>query len=65
MDHSWANSNKFKHCKTSALGGAGTQTAGIGFWWWILQDCFVAATEEYDGTSWTSVGNMNTARQGF
>jgi hypothetical protein len=41
------------------LAGAGTQTAGLAFGG---QPPATAATEEYNGTSWTSVNSMNTAR---
>jgi hypothetical protein len=29
----------------------------------VIPHSFTGATEEYDGTSWTSPGSMNTARQ--
>jgi hypothetical protein len=46
----------------SNLGGAGTQTAGLAFGGSIPPN--TAATEEYNGTSWTtSPGSMSTARQ--
>ena len=44
------------------LGGAGTQTAGLGFGG-NPPIPGSNATEEYDGTSWTSGNNMNTARR--
>jgi hypothetical protein len=54
LDSRW----KFKHSK-KGLAGAGTQTAGLAFWWsWST-----GATEEYDGSTWTaSPGSLNTAR---
>ena len=41
------------------LGGCGTQTSALAFGGGFPP---VAFTEEYDGTSWTSGGTMNTAR---
>jgi hypothetical protein len=35
-----------------SLGGAGTQTAALSFWW---SAPLTGATEEYDGTSWTTI----------
>jgi hypothetical protein len=35
------------------LMGAGTQTAGISFWW-CLCTYLPGATEEYDGSTWTA-----------
>jgi hypothetical protein len=40
--------------------GAGTQTAALAFGG--ATPPATAATEEYNGTSWTSVNSMNTAR---
>jgi hypothetical protein len=39
------------------VSGAGTQTAGLVVW---RITCIVYATEEYDGTNWTTTGNLNT-----
>jgi hypothetical protein len=44
------------------LGGCGTQTAALGFGGY-LSPGNTAATESYDGSSWTSVNSMNTARR--
>jgi hypothetical protein len=44
-----------------ALGGAGTQTAGLGFGGYI--SAYSALTEEYNGSSWTEAGDLATARQ--
>jgi hypothetical protein len=45
-----------------ALAGAGTTNSSFSFWWWVihlLQD----ATEEYDGSSWTTnPGSLNGKR---
>jgi hypothetical protein len=42
-------------------GGAGIQTAGLAFGGQTPAN--TAATEEYDGTNWTTVNSLNTARQ--
>jgi hypothetical protein len=45
----------------TALAGAGTQTAGLAFGG--SSTCGTGATEEYDGSTWTtSPGSLNTAR---
>ena len=45
----------------SNLAGCGTQTAGLAFGGYNTP--LIAATEEYNGTSWaTSPGSLNTAR---
>jgi len=44
-----------------ALGGAGTQTAGLSFGGRDNSD-YLNTTEEYDGSTWTSGGNLNNAR---
>jgi hypothetical protein len=46
------------------LAGAGTQTAALAFGGYIPAG-ISGATEEYDGTSWTSSGSLNTARDGL
>jgi hypothetical protein len=56
--------SKFKHSKTVTLAGAGTQTAGLAFGGYT-GTAPTAATEQYDGTSWTSSNNLNTARNGL
>ena len=40
------------------MGGAGTQTAGLAFGGQLPPNAMSNATEEYDGTSWTSGNNM-------
>jgi hypothetical protein len=45
------------------MAGAGTQTAGLGVGGYTTAQ--VNNTEEYDGTSWTAGGNLNTARSGL
>jgi hypothetical protein len=42
------------------LAGAGTQTAGLAFGGG--NPSVTGATEEYDGNSWTTSPNLNTAR---
>ena len=46
----------------NALGGCGTQTAGLAFGG--SDGASTAATESYDGTSWTNDTSMATARFG-
>jgi hypothetical protein len=49
------------------IAGAGTQTAALGFWWYVPvsgQEQVSTTDEEYSGTTWaTSPGSMNTARR--
>jgi hypothetical protein len=50
----------------SALSGAGTQTAGLGFGGYTGPPGDIPSTVvtlKYDGSSWTTSGNLNTARQ--
>jgi hypothetical protein len=42
------------------LAGAGTQTAGLAFGGILPPN--TGATEEYDGTTWTTTGSLATAR---
>jgi hypothetical protein len=42
------------------LRGTGIQTAGLALWWRTTLQ--VVLTESWNGTSWTSVNSMNTAR---
>jgi hypothetical protein len=54
LDRWW----KFRNCKIPA--GAGTQTAGLGFG----GSGPTGATEEYDGTSWTtSPGSLAASKE--
>ena len=46
---------------TTELAGAGTQTAGLAFGGYVTAN--VAEAYEYDGSSWTAGGDMNTARR--
>ena len=45
----------------SNIGAAGIQTAALGFGGYIGP--VTAATEKYDGTSWTTISSMSTARR--
>jgi hypothetical protein len=56
----WATGNNMNTAR-SALGGAGTQTAAVGFGGEVPGGSS-AATEEYDGNSWTNSNPLNTAR---
>jgi hypothetical protein len=44
---------KFRNTARYALAGAGTQTAALGFGGYGT--AFSGATEEYDGSTWTTV----------
>ena len=47
------------------MGGCGTQTAALAiFGYFHPPGANAAVTEQYDGTSWTEVGDANTARYG-
>jgi hypothetical protein len=56
LDRWW----KFRTTTRRALSGAGLQTAALAFGG--KTTVAAASTEEYDGTSWTAGGNLNTAR---
>jgi hypothetical protein len=56
----WATGNNMNTAR-EALGGAGTQTAGLGFGGYT-GTAYTGATEEYDGTNWTNSNSLNTAR---
>jgi hypothetical protein len=43
-------------------GGAGTQTAGLGFGGYITGTGGTGATEEYNGSTWSPSNPLNTAR---
>ena len=55
----WASGGNMNTARES-LGGAGTQTAGLGYGG--LPQCHAEKTESYDGSSWTEVSDLNTAR---
>ena len=46
------------------LGGAGTQTSGLGFGGEPVSPAVQAYTESWNGSSWTEVGDMNTGKSG-
>jgi hypothetical protein len=51
----------YEYCKIG-LGQAGTQTAALAFGGYTAPGVVSVATESYNGSSWTSVNSMNTAR---
>jgi hypothetical protein len=54
---------RFKYSKTTYLAGAGIQTAALAFGGAGSPPFNTGATEEYDGTTWTtSPASLNTAR---
>jgi hypothetical protein len=58
---SWATGNNLNTARLQ-LAGAGTQTAALAFGGYTTTD--TAATEEYDGSTWTSnPTGLNTARR--
>jgi hypothetical protein len=57
--NAWASGGSMNTARTTLAGG-GTQTAGLAFGGGPPNS---AATEKYNGTSWTSVNSMNTARE--
>ena len=63
---SWATGGSLNTGRRS-MGGAGTQTAALGFGGNSNPgsppySIYIANTESYDGTSWTEVNDLNTAR---
>jgi hypothetical protein len=58
---SWASGNSMGTARSN-LGGAGTQTAALGFGGYGPAPA-VGDTEEYDGSTWTAGGSLNTARR--
>ena len=64
---SWTTGGTMNSVRSKS-GGAGTQTAGLGFGGYMPSSGpgspgVLANTETYDGTSWSEVNDMNTARQ--
>ena len=55
----WSTGNSMNTAR-SDLGGAGTQTAALAFGGYTTTA--VANTESYNGTNWTEVNDLNTAR---
>jgi hypothetical protein len=58
---SWTNNPTGLNTGRRDLGGIGTQTAALGFGGY--NGGASAATETFNGSSWTSVNSMNTARR--
>jgi hypothetical protein len=59
------SSSWFKYCKKE-FAGAGTQTAGLAFGGSLTPGAITGATEEYDGSTWTTnPTGLNTAREGL
>ena len=58
----WATGNNLNTAR-SALGGAGTQTEGLGFCGQLIPGSLSNVTEEYDGTNWTTVNSTNTSKR--
>jgi hypothetical protein len=52
---------KFKYSKKIQLAGAGTQTAGLAFGGYTT--ALSAATEEYNGATWTTVGSLEYVQE--
>jgi hypothetical protein len=61
----WATGGSLNTARDQ-LAGCGTQTAGLAFGGEPGSPYVTAATEEYNGASWTtSPGSLNTARRGL
>ena len=58
---SWAEGNNLNTARQRHA-AAGTQTAALSFGGKNASDSQTNVTEKYDGTSWTEVGDLNTAR---
>ena len=58
----WSSSGNLPAVR-SGSGGAGIQTAALGFGG--ATPTITGATEQYDGTSWVSAASMGTARTGL
>ena len=66
---SWTTGGTLNSVRSKSA-GAGTQTAGLGFGGYMPSSGpgspgKLANTETYDGTSWSEVNDMNTARDGL
>ena len=57
----WASGGDLNAARSGRF-AAGTQTAGIAFGGWNPTTSVHGSTEKYDGSSWTEVNDMNTAR---
>jgi hypothetical protein len=58
---SWATGGNMNTARKGKIGGAGTQTAALGFGG-NGPPSMLAITESYNGSSWTEVNDLNTAR---
>ena len=58
---SWTEGSNLNTAR-SGLGGAGTQTAGLGFGGYTYPNNRSDASEEYNGSSWTEGSNLNQSR---
>ena len=58
---SWTEGDNLNTARSS-LGGAGTQTAGLGFGGYTYPNNRSVASEEYNGSSWTEGDNLNQSR---
>jgi len=54
----WASGNNLNSAHSEKPGGVGTQTASLCF----AGNPYIQTNEEYDGTSWTEKGDLNTGR---
>ena len=59
---SWTTSPASLGVAKRAMGGAGTQTAGLTFGGYS-GPTFLVTTEKWDGSAWTEVGDMSSARR--
>jgi hypothetical protein len=59
----WASGTSLNTARRSP-GGSGTQTAGLAFGGRDTPSADTGATESYDGSTWTELNDLNTARRG-
>ena len=60
----WSTGGSLNTARDQVFGGAGTQTAAL-LAGGSPPPAGATVTESYDGTSWTEVNDLNTARTGF
>ena len=59
----WATGGALNQARIGAQNGAGTQTAGLVYGGLVeTTGTYLNQTEKYNGSSWTEVNNLNTAR---
>ena len=64
MDQAWTEVNDLNAARNRFMGQAvGTQTAALAMEGEYYPNTGDRGSEEWDGSSWTSIANMNTARQ--